>query len=640
MPRRSWKQKARRSASNPISKPAAADGGKTEKDLKRASRPDPLKSPTTTPIEDGTSESLTASQRRRKRRARRSETTPTIPTTDIDSVKKEKAARNDLVTDVPPPPTQKYNVSLKEVFLIVCREENQFISRNELTLDLVSHNRDLLPPYKKQLRNLLLSSYLSTRSFCYDWELDTFTYPQSVVGTIECERMIQSCLEECAVLWRCSPILLEEGIASMFSTEEICRVDVTNIPGRVVNEIASYVVDNNLDRSHRLNTLSAGIGSLEKIFDTCLSIPKLNPFFLPLAETKTVHYLSEFRDYVLGIKLLPCRRSTPSSSTTKYLFSSEAEVDEYARCVLNCVTLVRDVLVDTIEYIPYSLLPPTGRDQGCILGKKKEVFMELFESVASGSTRHSRDGNCSCNEEERMVSTLHAFDYRPLVDSGSNYKSIFDVLRHDGDGEKDDGGAVSNCECNVDSPHSPCRSCLSEQLSIWKALQEGLEHQEFLASHTLKFVKNCLSLFARSQPLTDTDEESEVCMKMATFLSHIVQGRRCQYYRAAIQSCSVIERLWSRSSTCLSQHAADALRRPFHDCVFNMKLERLISSSFEGLASTCRRHNRRETAAELAAKIPKDIKLIFRDLKFLLPLARIETQSLVLHFQLLDDRSN
>ena len=80
--------------------------------------------------------------------------------------------------------------------------------------------------------------------------------------------------------------------------------DGNNYPAKI-KQLLEWFGITYCDQTYATTTSSANIILfLESVLDTCLSLPTLRPFFLPLAESKMIPIVSKMLDYLLGLESL------------------------------------------------------------------------------------------------------------------------------------------------------------------------------------------------------------------------------------------------------------------------------------------------------------------------------------------------
>ena len=171
------------------------------------------------------------------------------------------------------------NEDLLKVFQdVLQRKDHAFENRDKMTLMLLQYNRDHMVGDEQQTGRRLLKQFLASRFLWIDIEKNKKISSGSLIKSDdECQQIVDICLARYS---------------------KFCHSVAANAVGRH-KALKCVWQEFTISRS------KLAISLLESIMDTCLSIPKLKPHFLPLAESRCVHDVSHFSDYLLGINLLP-----------------------------------------------------------------------------------------------------------------------------------------------------------------------------------------------------------------------------------------------------------------------------------------------------------------------------------------------
>ena len=528
---------------------------------------------------------------------------------------------------------------LVELFEMAQREKNQFVSRDKLALELLLFNRNWQVPDSRDDWNRTATKLLSTIFpwFHFDMNRIRLVYPGFSSGSVECEQWRQ--LQKV----KCNSIVAFCKSASKYPTAPgrdnggILWRNVSKLPGRLEEGVSSFVAAHQLDTTYHQFMLSATISSIELLLETYLSIPKLAPFFLPLAETRTVHNLSDFRPYLIGLKLLPSDTSCSTSSKKKSMFSSEAEAYEYERSVLLCVHFIADTVFAILDSIPASFVPPSGCEgQDRIGGLVKKEFAELFTLIASADLSNPERNERFRTlffalfrmDKETEVATMSFYvsnSGAPLPE-GRQHKSILDVLRIGRDGEDGNGESTLNFEsCDVtDLPRSPDFPDMQD--SEWNIIIHQLESLSALTTSTERFLSDCSNLLAESQLETQA-EDAEEYNSISHMLYRILLSVRYRFNRSAIQSISAIKTLQARGSAHhLAAPFASEVGRYLNQTLFFDAIHLCMRIQYLPGSWVLKREyrgNRKDAAAAFAREIPEIIYNHFGEIDVLLSLARI-----------------
>ena len=187
---------------------------------------------------------------------------------------------------------KEINEDLVKVFQdVLQRKEYAFENRDRVTLMLLQYNRDHMVGDEQQTGRHLLKQFLASRFLWIDIDKNKKVSSGSLIESDnECQQIVDVCLARYS---------------------NLCNSISFNGTG---NPAALKGVDDEMN----IFNAKLAISLLESVVDTCLSIPKLKPHFLPLAESRCAHDVSHFSDYLLGINILPHEFEDDSLSPEKY----------------------------------------------------------------------------------------------------------------------------------------------------------------------------------------------------------------------------------------------------------------------------------------------------------------------------------
>ena len=228
---------------------------------------------------------------------------------------------------------------------VLQRKDHAFENRDKMTLELLQYNKDHMVGDEQQTGRRLLKQFLASRFLWIDADKNKTISPGSLVDSDEeCQRVVDICIDR-----------LEKS-RNAFSLESLCNIQKS--------------VEAEIDILYSIQTVTL----LESILDTCLSIPKLKPHFLSLAESRCIHDVSRFSDYVLGIDIF-------SQDSKQDLLA----LNEFITCHRSVLGKYLFSLCDGLQLLSYSVLlllseyPESSSESGFICDQPVHNFLRLFE---------------------------------------------------------------------------------------------------------------------------------------------------------------------------------------------------------------------------------------------------------------------
>ena len=279
------------------------------------------------------------------------------------------------------------------------------------------------------------------------------------------------------------------------------------VPREVTEKLTAFFAEHQLKTALYLRNLSKVIEVLENVVDSCMSIPKLRPFLLPLAQTRAIHQLSTFREYMQGADILPLEVNSFNDFIRKKVVTRDQEFSPYMASLICSSAFMLQVTISTLHAIPDSLSPETEQ-QRTVIGLDIEKFKILFQGVANAGRilkPHIRD------QLHALLDALQSNIKHPKVEQVSwavfrNAGMVFPDKRHRSfmNASKADSSVTVHhiesqimCECFESEGPSFCRHCVQQQRQMWVFASRELERVLEAISQVLSVVKASLDVFGK-----------------------------------------------------------------------------------------------------------------------------------------------
>ena len=229
---------------------------------------------------------------------------------------------------------------------VLQRKDYAFENRDKMTLELLQYNKDHMVGDEQQSGRRLLMQFLASRFLWIDMDKSKkISSGLSVESDEACQQVVQLCINRCS-----RPVIRKDKIYQCYGKN-----------------------DNETDISEYLRD----IFSLESVMDTCLSIPKLRPYFLPLAESKSVHYVSLFSDYIMGLDIIPHYSYYGLPNPDKIWEFQEKRLAKYYESLYSVLPPLLETVCALLERYPnYSPKP------GFVCDQPLSRYIRLFELLS------------------------------------------------------------------------------------------------------------------------------------------------------------------------------------------------------------------------------------------------------------------
>ena len=210
-----------------------------------------------------------------------------------------------------------------------------------------------------------------------------------------------------------------------------------------------------------------------------MSIPKLRPFLLPLAQTRAIHQLSTLREYMQGADILPLKVNNFTDFLHKRVLTKDQEFAPYMVGLICSSAFMLQVVISTLDTIPRSLLPERYHRHS-VLGLDVSKFKILFQAVSKGDMIVKPRIEHLFN---KLLDTLHTHTKIPAPEQlsrtvfrnatlsfpGKRHRSFLTVGKADSPVNVlcIDGQVGCECFSSEDSYLYQCPNCLQKQHHLW-----------------------------------------------------------------------------------------------------------------------------------------------------------------------------
>ena len=451
---------------------------------------------------------------------------------------------------------QQYEQIVKEMEL---RKEHTFNEKDRRTLSLLNHSWSAVsgrtPSY------LDIAGHLDLR---YLWlRLNPVRPGSAIVDDDDCWSVIRRCQHECQLILKAHLNVLahatvKEEVQMSYFTQGCFDADMRRIPRASTEILADFFTENQLKTALYLRNLSKVIEVLENVVDSCMSIPKLRPFLLPLAQTRAIHQLSTFREYMQGADILPLEVNSFNDFIRKKVVTRDQEFSPYMASLICSSAFMLQVTISTLHAIPESISPEIDH-QCLVLGLTVGKFKVLFRSVANADILLHPDVE---NEFHMLLDALHSKTKTPgieqvqravfknamLVFSGKEHRSFLDARQAASPVSVHRVNENITCKCSaLDKRY--CRNCLLKQHYLWLVALDELRELINVHERALTAIHRSLDEFApvaftacRQQPSRTLTAALTALLALCDLIAQGTQLRLCRLVLSAIESSFVFFR--------------------------------------------------------------------------------------------------
>ena len=251
------------------------------------------------------------------------------------------------------------------------------------------------------------------------------------------------------------------------------------------------------DQTYATTTSSANIILfLESVLDTCLSLPALRPFFLPLAESKMIPIVSKMLDYLLGLE------SLESNSLEDHLVEASAKPDSKSLTATDATAVCAKFLLNAVKWIAGYLIDNLDQWTSCIrhrrvVSEQTKYFTRFFRMMIGSGPVDSKFLDLANSVHEKMPQdsagivswcvwlhdARHAKDAEPCWGNLQDDKELMKFLQ-----------PSPLCDCTGTPEQPTCHKCLSRLYSFLDSFLDSAEFYHRMLRDTKNVVRNVLKM--------------------------------------------------------------------------------------------------------------------------------------------------
>ena len=295
---------------------------------------------------------------------------------------------------------------------------------------------------------------------------------------------------------------LAQGLRKSANGSCFHGADVRIYPGNIKLLLKQFEARHKLPTADILVYSTKTILRLEGILITCLSIPRLRPLVLPIAEARLIHVVSKMLDYLLGLDSL--ETAIPEIDHV----DTSTELESRQPTVVETIHICAKLILTFFSRITSSLLAhfndtSTGTLTSIrMIDTKVKYFAAMFRILlGSGQCTPEMDVEFQnfCHGLRKVDETLASsclWMYTKRRENGAS--PLWGNLQDDNHFEQYLHRSPSVCDCLVTPAKSTCQRCLSRFLSVLDSFLDRLTYYDSILKDTAHVLEEMIKAFQRN----------------------------------------------------------------------------------------------------------------------------------------------
>ena len=289
-------------------------------------------------------------------------------------------------------------------------------------------------------------------------------------------------------------------------------------PEKFQPQLLSFEKTHKMDTAYSQVLCSEAILYLEGFLVTCLSIPTLRPFLLPLAESKVVHVVSKMLDNLLGLDSL--ESTIPDINAAQTSAETISERLTAMEAIEICTMVLAAFVTDITAYADSNLhdVCEVTQHLSTIETRTKEFAETFREMVGTGPKRRVLD--TAVNSYFLKFKAGPVLYYLLYNDRHEEDASVpWGNLQDDMEFQKFLKNPVTFCDCSETSAELICQKCLSQLQAVLESFLDRFAVINQMLNDTRNIFEEMLRYLQRS---TRTDcSEHDVCVSFQYYMEGI-----------------------------------------------------------------------------------------------------------------------
>ena len=296
-------------------------------------------------------------------------------------------------------------------------------------------------------------------------------------------------------------------------------------PEKIKPHLLSFEKTHKMDTAFSHMLCFEAIQFLEGFLVTCLSIPSLRPFLLPLAESKVVHVVSKMLDNLLGLDSLGSTipEINPAQTSAETVSERLTAMETIEICTMVLAAFVTDITAYADSHL-HDVCEVT-QHLSTIEARTKEFAKTFREMVGTGPKRHVMDVT--------FKYYLLKFEAGPVVCNllyndrhGDGASGPWGNLQDDTEFQTFLQNSVTICDCSETSVELTCQKCLSQLQAVLESFLDRFAVYDQMLKDTRNVFEEMLRCLQRS---TRTDySEHDVCVSYQYYMEFIRKTTNCR----------------------------------------------------------------------------------------------------------------
>ena len=418
------------------------------------------------------------------------------------------------------------------------RVEHPFIEKDART--------EWMLDYYYQREPAMYAAAADHLEFRYLWLNESNVCPgSSIVDARDCLKVIQRCRQECqSALTIINMVRLswqrrddpDRTQFTVFATDVDCA---RRIPSDVTEKLTAFFAEHQLEATIYMLKLSMVIEVLENVVDSCMSIPKLRPFLLPLAQTRAIHQLSTFREYMQGADILPLEVNSFNDFIRKKVVTRDQEFSPYMASLICSSAFMLQATMFTLYAIPDSLLP-RPEQQCSVLSLDIEEFNRLFHGVAEYMVMFDLKSRLRQFLKSKIPGienkSMEDFMDVPLAFPGKENRSFLSAGQMGSPLKVQCLNSLISCMCSAARRQLACSYCYQKQHSMCRATNIELAELNLVLDHAISVISDALAEFVHHAQSLPKEEAKAMLTELLALCDVIACSCQFRSYRLLLSS--------------------------------------------------------------------------------------------------------